>query len=397
MVHAPELLPVIPLHMICSLCDSASVEFLDLGRQPMANKYPVELAEKEEFFDVKVYFCPECKNVQLGTTVSRETMFVDYYYLSSVNKALVKHYEEFAFTLKDAKFVLDIGSNDGISLKPLKEMGVRALGIDPSVNVGKLANEAGFETVMDFFNAESARRIEEKYGKPDVITGLSMFSHLQDPHTFLEDVKSLLTDDGKFVVEVEYNVQILAKSNFERFYLDRIFYFSATSFDALFRKHGMVLIDAELTDIHGGSIRVTAQKTGEQNKRTKALIELEKVVLTEDSVKKSGEDAGHQIRAFKQTLEDYRAQGLEVAAYGCPARTATLTNFGNIGIDLIKYIVDDSPLKQGRFSPGKHIPIMNFSPLMKPDVWVIFAWEYFEDIKKRLTGRFLFPIPPREV
>lgn len=383
--------------MICALCSSDSIEFLDLGQQPMANKYPLFRDATELFFPVKVYFCPDCKNVQLGTTVSREAMFVDYYYLSSVNKALVEHYTAFAKTLKDAKFVVDIGSNDGILLKPLKEWGVRCLGVDPSENVGKIANEAGFETLVRFFDFDAVLDIDTGFGRPDVITALSMFSHLQDPHKFLEDVKTLLVDDGKFIVEVEYNVQILAKNAFERFYLDRIFYFSATSFDKLFQKHGMVLVDAELTDIHGGSIRVTAQKKGEQNERTKALIELEKHVLTEGSVSKSGEEATHQIKAFKQTLEDYEAQGLKVAGYGCPARTATLTNFGDIGPDLIEYIVDDSPLKQGRFSPGKHIPILPFSPTFSPDVWVIFAWEYFEDIKKRLTGRFLFPIPPREV
>lgn len=389
--------------MICSLCLEESVEFLDLGRQPMANKYPIDLGAPEQFFDVKVYFCPECKNIQLNTQVSRETMFVDYYYLSSVNKALVKHYEEFAKTLKDSKFVLDIGSNDGISLKPLKEMGVKAIGIDPSVNVGKIANEAGFETIVDFFNAESAAKIEGEHGKPDVITGLSMFSHLQDPHTFLKDVRNLLSDDGKFVVEVEYNVQILAKNAFERFYLDRIFYFSATSFDRLFKKHGMVLIDAELTHIHGGSIRVTAKKQGEQTARTAALIRMEQEILTEDSVQKSGREAYYEIKALKHTLEDYKAQRLIVAGYGCPARAATLTNFGDIGPDLIRFIVDDSPLKQGRYSPGKHIPIKSNEYLtnraVHPDVLVVFAWEYFDDIKKKLNEdyRFLFPIPPREV
>lgn len=388
--------------MTCSLCSAESVEFLDLGQQPMANKYP-KGPEAEQLFPVKVYFCPACKNIQLDTQVSRETMFVDYYYLSSVNKALVEHYTQFARTLKDAEFVLDIGSNDGISLKPLKDMGVKALGIDPSVNVGKIANDAELETLVDFFNAESAKKIEKKYGKPDVITGLSMFSHLQDPHQFIEDVKGLLSDNGKFIVEVEYNVQILAKNAFERFYLDRIFYFSATSFDALFGKHGMTLVDAELTDIHGGSIRVTAKKKGTQSKRTQALIRMEQDILTEDSVTKSGKEAHRQIKAFKQTLKDYQAQGLKVAGYGCPARTATLTNFGDIGPDLIEYIVDDSPLKQGRFSPGRHIPIRTNKYLSEsiypPDILVVFAWEYFEDIKKKLNRdyRFLFPIPPREV
>lgn len=391
--------------MICSLCLGLSFEFLDLGQQPMANKYPVDADAKEEFFQVKVYFCPNCKNIQLDTAVSRETMFVDYYYLSSVNKALVEHYEDFAHTkLKDCKFVVDVGSNDGISLKPLQEMGIKALGVEPSVNVSKIAQDAGYNTFTGFFDEHSAKLIRDTYGKADAITGLSMFSHLQDPHTFIEDVKSLLTDDGRFIVEVEYNVKMLQNMAFERFYLDRIFYFSATSFSKLFEMHGMYLQDAEVTPIHGGSLRVTAQKKGSGMRPTKEvqdLIEQEAQDLGPRDVALFGQNAKRQIKKLKNKLVEYREQGLSVAGYGAPARLATLTNFGDIGPDLIEFVIDDSPLKQNRFSPGKHIPIKPNTYLEehRPDVLVVFAFDYFDDIKKKLTGkyRFLFPIPPREV
>jgi len=383
-----------------------SFEFLDLGKQPMANKYPKKEDFKDEkFFRVKVFFCTNCKNIQLGKLVSREEMFEDYYYLSSVNKALVEHYTKFAKTLKGSKFVVDIGSNDGISLKPLKEMGIKCLGVDPSVNVGKIANDAGLETLVDFFNAKSAKAIEKIYGKADVITGLSMFSHLQDQHQFIEDVKSLLTDDGKFIVEVEYNVSMLKKMSFERFYLDRLFYFSVTSFKQLFEMHGMYLADVEITDIHGGSLRVTAKKGNGSSIKVKQLLAEERNYLTPKRVKQFGKDAKAQVKALKKKLKEYKAQGLRVAGYGCPARTATITNFGDIGTELIDFIVDDSPLKQERYSPGKHIPIVSndylnsYREIQKPNILVMFAYDYFEDIKKKLKGnhRFLFPIPPKEV
>jgi len=394
--------------MKCNLClKNKSFEFLDLGKQPMANKYPKkEEFKNERFFRVKVFFCSNCKNIQLGKLVSRHEMFEDYYYLSSVNKALVEHYTKFAKTLKDAKFVVDIGSNDGISLKPLKEMGVKCLGIDPSVNVGKIANEAGFETIVDFFTAESAAKIVKDYGKADVITGLSMFSHLQDQHQFIEDVKTLLTDDGKFIVEVEYNVSMLKNMSFERFYLDRLFYFSVTSFKKLFEMHGMYLDDVEITKIHGGSFRVTAKKgKGKESVKIKQLLAEERNYLTPKKVKQFGLEAKAQVIAFLKQLQEYKKQGLRIAGYGCPARTATITNFGDIDTNLIDFIVDDSPLKQGRHSPGKHIPIVSNTYLQTypqkdiPTVLVMFAYDYFEDIKKKLTGnyRFLFPIPPREV
>ncbi len=393
--------------MKCDLClETNSFEFLDLGNQPMANKYPKEEDFKdEEFFRVKVFFCPDCKNVQLDKTVSRDTMFTDYYYLSSVNDQLVTHYEKFANTeLKEAKFVVDIGSNDGVSLKPLKEMGIKALGVDPSINVGKIANAAGYETLVAFFDAKTARYIKRTHGKADVITGFSMFSHLQNPHRFIEAIKSLLTDDGKFIVEVEYNKMMLDKMAFERFYLDRIFYFSATSFEKLFQKHGMYLADAEVTEIHGGSLRVTAQRKGFGKKptaRVARLIADEAETLTPQIVIQFGKDAKIQIRALKEKLIEYKDNGLTIAGYGAPARVATLTNFGDIGPDLIDFIVDDSPLKQNRFSPGKHIPIVSNSHLKDnhKDVLLFFAYESFEDIKKKITGKYkyLFPIPPREV
>lgn len=393
--------------MKCGLCLKKNAQqFLDLGKQPMANKYPKKSEfKKEKFYPVKVFFCPDCKNVQLGTQVSRDTMFTDYYYLSSVNENLVKHYTEFARTkLSKAKFVLDIGSNDGILLKPLKEMGMKALGIDPSVNVGKLANAAGYETLVSFFNAKSGKKIAKEYGRPDVITGLSMFSHLQDPHTFLKDVHNLLKDDGKLIIEVEYNRLMLEKMAFERFYLDRIFYFSATSFQALFKKHGMYLSDVEVTDIHGGSLRVTAQKKGKgkpPTARVAKLIAEEKKALTLEKAIEFGLVAHYHVTDMRDILSIYKSKGYTIGGYGAPARMGTITNFGKMGTELFEYIVDDSPLKQGRHSPGKHIPIKSFEHYEKnpTDFLVIFAYESFRDIKKKMKGqsRYLFPIPLREV
>lgn len=386
----------------CGMCLGESCEFLDLGKQPMANKYPLEDGfASEKFFPVKVFFCPHCKHIQLGTQVSREVMFTDYYYLSSVNKALVEHYTNFAHTLKDAEFVVDIGSNDGISLKPLKEMGVRALGVDPSVNVGKMANDAGYETLVSFFDTQTAEKIASEYGKADVITGFSMFSHLEDQHQFIEDVKRMMTDDGKLVIEVEYNRLMLEKMAFERFYLDRISYFSVTSFEKLFQKHGMFVTNAEVTDIHGGSLRVTAQRLHRgfvRSSNVELLMEEEKTKLTLDVALQFGRDAKEHIDALRMKLLDYRLAGLRVAGYGCPARVSTITNFGDIGPNFIEYIVDDSPLKQYRYSPGKHIPIVTPERLGNPDVLIVFAHEYWDDIKKRVPpATYILPVPLKEL
>jgi len=394
--------------MKCALChQNKAVEFLNLGKQPLANKYPPtkESFKKEDFFPLAVFFCTNCKNVQLGTIVSRERMFEDYYYLSSVNPGLVRHFEKLAKKIAKAKFVVDIGSNDGILLKPLKELGVKAVGVDPSINVGKIANDAGLTTLVAFFNEESAKTINEQYGKPDVVVASSIFTHLEDPHQFIEAVKNFMTPDGEFIIEVEYIGNILKDVQFERFYLDRVFYYSLTSLKNLFESHGMYISDVEKIEPHGGSLRVTAKNSGKNNKisaGTKKLLAEEEKTLNPLKLKEFKEKVENYIEAFKEKLKEYKKLKLRVGGYGAPARVATITNFGKIGPELIEFIVDDSPLKQNRWSLGMHIPIVpkTFLQKNKPDVLVVFAYEYFDDIKKKTADggyRYLIAIPPREV
>lgn len=394
--------------MKCLLClQDKAVEFLNLGQQPLANKYPAAEKdfEKEDFFQLSVFFCLQCKNVQLGTLVSRERMFEDYYYLSSVNPGLVRHFEQLAQKISGAKFVVDIGSNDGILLKPLKNLGIKAIGVDPSINVSKIANDAGLKTIVSFFNQETAETIKKEYGKPDMVIASSIFTHLENPHEFIEAVKNLIADDGKFIIEVEYIGNIIEAVQFERFYLDRIFYYSLTSLKHLFESHGMQLTDVEKIEPHGGSIRVTTCKNGRNpvlSDRINRFLSEEESALNPSKLKEFKNKVENYIAAFRNKLEEYQKLNLKVAGYGAPARVATITNFGKIDRSLIEFIVDDSPLKQNRFSPGMHIPIVTNGYLdkHKPNILVVFAYEYFDDIKKKTSNggyRYLIAIPPREV
>jgi len=393
--------------MQCSLChQEKAVEFLNLGQQPLANKYPTqEQILKEDFFPLQVFFCHNCKNVQLGTMVSRARMFEDYYYLSSVNPGLVRHFNAFAKQLAKAKFVVDIGSNDGILLKPLKELGVKAIGVEPSINVSKIANEQGLTTLVSFFNTDSVEKIKKEWERPDVVITSSVFTHLDNPHQFIEDVKNLMTDDGAFIIEVEYIGNFLRDVQFERFYLDRIFYYSLTSLKNLFEMHGMKLADVENIEPHGGSIRVTAIKNTNARSASPAVLrqlEKEKAELTPATLAEFAQKTNEYLAAFRRKLEEYKKAGLKVAGYGAPARVATICNYGKIGPSLIEFIIDDSPLKQNRFSPGTHIPIFPKTHLenVHPDVLVVFAYEYFSDIKAKTSNRnykYLIAIPPREI
>lgn len=393
--------------MKCLLChNDTAVEFLNLGNQPLANKYPTkDQFAIEDFFPLAIYFCAVCKNVQLGTIVSRERMFVDYYYLSSVNPGLVRHFEDLARQIKDARFVVDIGSNDGILLKPLKELGVKAIGVEPSVNVSKIANDAGLETITSFFDAPTVARIVAAHGKSDLVVTSSVFTHVENPHQIIEDVKNLMTDDGAFIIEVEHIGAFVANTQFERFYFDRPYYYSATSLRDLFALHDMYIADVEHIEPHGGSIRVTAHKNGHRAKKTQRFLDLikeEEKTLTLATMKAFKNRSDEYVRAFREKLEEYKRNGVKVAGYSAPARVSTICNYGNIGHDLIEFLVDDSPLKQNRYSPGTHIPIVprEYLESHKADLLVVFAYEYLDDIKKKTAGhgyRYLIPIPPREV
>lgn len=392
--------------MKCFLCahDNA-IEFLNLGQQPLANKYPKkEEFATEDFFPLAIYFCANCKNVQLGTIVSRERMFEDYYYLSSVNQGLVRHFESLAKKLAPARLVVDIGSNDGILLKPLRALGVNAIGVDPSINVSKIANDAGLTTITAFFDSATVEAILKSYGAPDIVVASSVFTHLKNPHEFIENVKKLMDDDGQFIIEVEYILNILKTVQFERFYLDRIFYYSLTSLSRLCDMHNMIVVDAETIEPHGGSLRIMIRKKSHDvvpSQNISRLLDEEKEALTISKLNKFTSSVDVYVKALRKTLHDFKKSKYKVAGYGAPARVATICNYGNIGPNEVEFIVDDSPLKQNRFSPGTHIPIVPKDYLEKHpvDILVVFAYEYFNDIKEK-TGdgyRYLMSNRPEKL
>ena len=392
--------------MICHLCQfSEPVQFLDLGLQPLANKYPTrEQFAAEEFFPLTVYFCPHCKNVQLGTVISRERMFEDCFYLSSVNGKLVSHFEEFAKRLTDARLVIDVGSNDGILLKPLKKLGVRAIGVEPSINVSRIANDQGLTTLCSFFDEDCSRHIQLQYGRSDVSVASSVFTHLEDPHGFLEVARDLLAPDGRLIIEVEYIGNILRLIQFERFYLDRIFYYSLTSLKHLMESHGLMIQDVEQIEPHGGSLRIVVCRPNAHwvsSNSVAAFLDAEEKSLALEKFSEFRIAVDTQITALRELLTSFKTAGLEVAGYGAPARVSTICNYGGIGPSLIAFTVDDSPLKQNKYTPGTHIPIVPKSHLdvAKPDIIVAFAYEYIDDIRRKVGGpyRWLLPIPPKEI
>ena len=389
--------------MKCRICHSKKiVEVIDLGKQPLANKYPKNKFEvkTEKKFSLKILFCKNCRSGQIKKIINRNILFEDYYYLSSVNKKLKEHFAKLAFKIKKYNFVVDVGSNDGILLEPLKKLNVKSIGIDPSINVGKIANDRGLETFIGFFNNKIVKKILKKYQKPDLIVASSVVTHLENPIQFSKDIKGFLKKKGTLIIEIEYLQNFLKNLEFERFYFDRPFYYSANSINQLFKNVDMTLYDIEKINVHGGSLRcyIKNSLSPKITNRCKKILEYEKQNLNINAFKFFNKQIYLNAKILKDKLISLNKRELTIIGYGSPARVSTITNVAKIDSNLIRYIIDDSPLKQNRFSPGMHIKILPRKKNINKniDIVLVFAYEYFKDIEKffgKFKVVFYKPIP----
>jgi methylation protein EvaC len=389
---------------LCRICGEISEEFLDLGMQPFANKYPKNQQDVADEIKMKmaIEFCTECKSAQISSVVDRNLMFEDYYYLSSVNSELVKHFTDLAENeLSKCKFVVDIGSNDGILLRPLKKNGIKCLGIDPSQNVGELANKEGLETIISFYNQAVGRSIKHKFGVPDAIVASSVFTHIENPSDFISDLKIICNDRTSIYIEIEYLKNLLNNLQFERFYFDRPHYYSVHGMKELFSREGFDLTSVKEINPHGGSLRLKFQLKSANAKIEKSVDDYlldEMSSLSSDKISNFALSVVSAAKYLKNQLIELKESQKTVIGFGCPARVATITNFCGIDSSLIEYIAEDSPLKIDRLSPGKHIPIIDSKKLkdMDFDVFIVFAYEYFESIKSKTEQYnipYYLPIP----
>jgi methylation protein EvaC len=387
---------------LCVICRGKLNPLFSLGLQPLANKYPKEKdhVTSEILRNMTALYCRECNYLNLPCDIDRSIFFEDYYYLSSVNSELVGHFENLADHIKSlgSAFVLDVGSNDGVLLGPLKARSIKCLGIDPSENVSEIANRVGLETVIGFFDQKTAAFIEKNYGQPDLICASSVFTHLDKPKDFFSTADCLLAKGGAVIIEVEYLGSIIESLAFERFYFDRPHYYSVKALSRIAEQAGFCLSHVSFINAHGGSVRAVFRRcdTTDTSFDIGRLLQSEEKSLSEELIQRKFEEfklAGEDLLANIKGLKD---EGLRVAAYGCPARFSTITNFCGIDKALIPYVIDDSPLKSGRFSPGQHIPIIPLSKPLEVDIFIVFAYEYIDSIRKKVGStsvKYFKPIP----
>lgn len=404
----------------CRLCDSTALEqVIELTPTPPGNNFlrADELGQPEPVYPLTVNFCNQCFHVQLGHVVKPSILFRhNYSYATGISPVFIEHLANYArdmvqrYQLPPGSLVGDIGSNDGTCLRFFKEAGLKVLGIDPAKDLALRATEAGIETLPEFFNRACAERVLAKYGPAKFITSHNACAHIDDLAGVLEGVKLWLADDGLFGCEVGYLLDVYQNVWFDTIYHEHVDFHSVAPFDKFLARHGMELIHAERVAPQGGSIRLIAQKKGGLRKRdssVQALIDLERNAgLHEASSFKAYNARINKVKTdLSAIVRSLKARGHSIAAFGAPTKSTTLLCHFELGDGILDYIVDDSPIKQGLFSPKFHIPILPASEIYKrkPDYLVVLAWNFAESIMRTHAryraegGRFILPMPEARV
>lgn len=398
---------------VCRACGSKSLLlFLQLGPTPAPNgflkSHHRHIAEK--FYPLDVSFCNDCGLVQLAHVVSPKVMFKNYVYIPSTSETMRTHFAELArqaiekTRAKPWDLSIDIGSNDGTLLKSFKELGAKILGVDPAENLVKKANKEGINTVCALFTKKVAAQIKKKNGQAKIITATNVIAHVHDLHDFFEGIKALLARDGLLIAEFPYLADLLEGGEFDTIYQEHLSYFSITPFEKLLRKHGLYLMDVQKQPIHGGSIRVfVSKKEKKVSKAVKELLRAEKKqgILNPQTYLEFRRKVDKIRHELVQLLWKLRLENKKVVGYGASAKGNIILNYCRIGPETLDYIVDSIPYKQGKFTPGMHIPIYPESHLLKnqPDYTLLLAWNFADEIIKKQSeyrkkgGKFILAIP----
>jgi SAM-dependent methyltransferase len=398
----------------CLVCRSNRVQlFLDLGETALANQFlrSDEISSGEAMYPLRVGFCHECAHVQLLDSVPPHAMFENYLYISSASDTLKKHLWDLSDTLV-ARYglgtddlVIDIGCNDGTLLEGFKRHGVHPLGVDPATNLADFAAGKGIDRHIGLFTAESARDIVATWRKASLITATNTFPHIQDLGDFIAGIRIALKSGGVFVIEMHYLLDLIEQVAFDTIYHEHVSYWALGPMKRLFEDNGMEVVDAERVPLHHGQLQVHVQRHGEGrvHPRVQEILDAEKGAGLDrfETYQRFAEQTWKIKNDLREMLSRLARDGRSVAGYGAPAKGNTLLGFLEIGPALLPYIVDRSPLKQGLYTPGTHIPVVAPERLLRdqPDYVLLLAWNFIDEIVeqqaeyRRRGGRFMVPVP----
>ena len=395
----------------CRMCSSKKFNtVVNLGMHPMVNSLVKKknLNKKDPTFPLHVKQCKSCKLVQLKEVIDADEIYkkIDYLFFSSDMPNLDKYFKPFALDikkrfLKKNEFVVEIGSNDGVMLKFFKNSNI-ILGVDPSTNVVIRALKKGINTLPEFFTKKLSDKIKKEFGKAKVIYGANCIAHLNDLRDVMNGVHNLLKDDGVFIIECNYWGEMVKNFNYSLIYHDHFSYFSINVWEKFLKKYNMSAFDAIVTPAQGGSLRLFISKNKrKKTKRFKVLVNKERQTNL-NTFKKALEYRSNVKRIsnkLNKIVNNIKKKGYTIAGYGAAAKGLTILKCSKLGNKHISYFVDDSPAKQGLYTPLDHIPIINRKEASKklPDYFIILAPNYSDVIIKKEKkfmiqgGKFIVP------
>ncbi len=396
----------------CRVCRGNNLKkVINLGLSPLANNLcDTGLdSEKADKFPLQLDKCSDCHNVQLNYVVPPKKMFDNYLYVSSTSANFRKHFEDAAkqyiedFNLNENSLVVDIGSNDGIFLKPLKERGINICGVEPAKNISDLANKNGIETLNSYFNDSTWEFIQKQFGKADIITASNVFAHSHDIEKIAKLAFQLLKDNGSFIIEVQYFLDTIKDLTFDNIYHEHVNYWTVVSLHNFFYNLGLYIYKVEHINTHGGSIRVyvgrayigthsniergyiAAGVDKNDGSLLKFLIQEEELgIMTETPYKEFAQKVLSIKEKVRKNFDKLNSINHIIALYGCPAKATTALNYYGLTDKDIAFAIEDNPLKVGKFIPIAGIPIVDKSYCDKilPDAIIVMAWNFIEEIKK---------------
>ena len=377
----------------CRSCENTNLKrVVSLGYQPLANNLLNKKDSKCELYPLEMNYCNNCHNCQLSVVVDPNKMFSNYLYLSSTTKTFRKHFEEAAakyvkkFKLSPKKsYVIDIGSNDGVALKPFKDLGFKKiLGVEPAKNLAKLANKNKINTVNCFLDKKNLKKIKKN---ADIILASNVFAHSDKLKEMAACMLKLLKNNGTIIIEVQYLLNTLQDHTFDNIYHEHYNYWSLTSLVNFFGQFKAKIIKAEKINTHGGSLRIYIKKNinfkSEQSVQDLLKEEEQFGIKKYETYKKFGENINEIKKNVKKNIERLKTNGKKIIGYGSPAKATTALNFFGISKE-IEFIVEDNKLKHGKFLPGMKIPIFSKSKIKaKPDYAIVLAWNFIDEIKRK--------------